>query len=216
MLKFFVIGTALIMVVGGIVYFLQSKARVATPAVESTAQASLQAATSTYATTTFSVVYPANFSVDSNFANNEVSNKKLIGGVKFSIPDTMATGTNLAAETFVSVEQLPRAKICSGDIYLKDNVKSTTVKDGGVNYSFATTSQAAVGATYDEYVYALVGSNPCTAVRYYILTSDMGTYSPGEAKPYDAAALMKIFDDIRHSLVLISQTSAPSTAHSQR
>src|SRR6185503_19360637 len=94
------------------------------------------ASTSTYATSSMgvSVVYPKQNRVDENYAYDAFGPKKLIHGVKFLIPDTMATGTNLSSQdTGVSVEQLPHALRCTGDIYLKQNVHAEPMTVNGVN-----------------------------------------------------------------------------------
>ncbi|HWP61382.1 MAG TPA: hypothetical protein VN495_02165, partial [Candidatus Paceibacterota bacterium] len=55
---------------------------------------------------------------------------------------------------------------------------------------------------YEEDVYAISGSKPCTAVRYYIHSSDINNYPPGSVTPFDESALLSAFDSIRHSLTL--------------
>src|SRR3989338_317855 len=65
----------------------------------------------TYATSTYSVRYPGNFVLNAQYAYDQFGPKKLINGVKFRIPATMArastsspqAGTNLSADTGVSV-----------------------------------------------------------------------------------------------------------------
>lgn len=170
-------------------------------------------ATSTYTGANFSVVYPADYTVDAAYTYDQVNPKKPIAGVKFTIPGTMATGTNLGSDTYISVEQLPRAKSCTGDIYLHDNVKAQTLNDSnGVTYSVATTSGAGAGNLYEEAVFALTGSSPCTAVRYYIHSSNIDNYTPGAVQPFDMQALLAAFDTIRHSLVLGASAPAPTPA----
>ena len=110
---------------------------------------------STYATSTYSVRYPGNFALNAQYAYDQFGPKKLINGVKFTVPATVATGTNLSADTGVSVEQLPRAKNCTGDIYLLDNVTAHDIIENGTEYSFASSTGAAAGNLYDEQVYAL-------------------------------------------------------------
>ncbi len=159
-------------------------------------------ATSTYATSTFSAVYPVDFSVNDAYTYDQFP-KKPIYGVKFTIPATSATGTNLSGyDTGVSVEQLPRAKNCTADIYIPANVTPQLLSDNGVEYSVASTSDAGAGNFYEEQVYALSGSNPCTAVRYFIHSTNIDNYPPGVVHAYDRAALMTAFDTIRRSVVL--------------
>src|SRR3989338_11544582 len=108
---------------------------------------------STYATSTYSVRYPGNFVLNAQYAYDQFGPKKLINGVKFIIPAAMATGTNLSAnDTGVSVEQLPRAKNCTGDIYLMASVTAHDIIENGTEYSFASSTGAAAGNLYDEQV----------------------------------------------------------------
>lgn len=166
--------------------------------------------TNTYATSTFSIVYPKEFTLDTSYKYEGVP-KKPIDGVKFTIPLTMATTTNLSADSYVSVEWLPRAKTCTGDIYIPTNVKASEKTEGGVKYSIATTSGAAAGNLYEEYVYAFPESSPCVAVRYFIHSTNLGNYTPGAVRAFDRALLMRTFDSIRQSLVFKTATTSTST-----
>lgn len=165
----------------------------------------LQSATSTYATSTFSVVYPTNFTVHDDYAYDQFGPNKLIHGVKFTIPAEMATGTNVSSyDTGISIEQLPRARNCTADIYIRDDVKKHSVTENGVLYSIATTSGAGAGNFYEEQVYALSGTHPCTAVRYFIHSTNIGNYPEGTVREFDRTALISAFDEIRHTLIFIT------------
>ena len=156
----------------------------------------------TYATSTYSVRYPGNFALNAQYAYDQFGPKKLINGVKFTVPATVATGTNLSADTGVSVEQLQRAKNCTGDIYLLDNVTAHDIIENGTEYSFASSTGAAAGNLYDEQVYALATSSPCTAVRYYIHSSAIENFPTGTVSEFDRSALLTEFDKIRRSVSL--------------
>jgi len=161
--------------------------------------------TSTFASSTlgFSIQYPSGYAVDDAFAYDQFGPEKLIHGVKFTIPMEMATGTNLSsADTGVSVEWLPRAKKCTGDIYLLANVKAGQMAEASTTYSVASSSGAAAGNVYEETVYALADSSPCKAVRYFIHSTNMGNYAAGTVREFDRAALMNEFEKIRRSLQL--------------
>lgn len=145
-----------------------------------------------------SIKYPKEYIFNSAYAYDAFGQKKLIQGVKFSIPATMATGTNLAADSGVSLEWLPNARNCTGDIYLKANVKPLRITEGTTEYSLATSSTKVGGGTNEEWVYALVGSKPCTAVRYFIHT----TADTSTPQQFDRASLLFQFDKIRKSLVV--------------
>ncbi len=193
----------LLIIIGGF-YFWSVRSGSGAPSATSTSAVTQPAATATttFATSTFSIVYPVDYTVDPNFQNTEVSADKPISGVKFTIPTTSATGTNLASDTYISVEQLPHAKNCTGDIYVANDVTASTVTDNGVTYSVATTTGAAAGNLYEETVYAIASSSPCTAVRYWIHSSNLGNYDPGAVTAYNKDALISSFDTIRRSLQL--------------
>ncbi len=194
---------------GGYYYFFSgTKDAAQTPA--NPAQNGQQAASSTYATSTFSVVYPNDFTLDEMYQYTQVNPKKPISGVRFTIPMSMATGTNLSSDTYISVEQLPRARTCTGDIYVADDIRAESETDGGVTYSLATTSGAGAGNFYEEMVWAITGSSPCTAVRYFIHSTNIGNYEPGAVREYDRTALLNAFDAIRRSVKL--GTSATTTS----
>jgi len=201
MAKYVVGGVAIILAVVGGYYLIKPL-----PNPEQAAPASpVQMATSTYATTTWSATFPQNYTVDESYAYEGVP-KKPIHGVKFTIPGETATGTNLSTDTGISVESLPRAKRCTGDIYLLTDVRAHTISDGGVEYSLATTTGAAAGNMYEEQVWALTDSSPCTAVRYFIHSGNIGNYpaagEPGSVREFDRATLLADFDKIRQSLIL--------------
>ncbi len=162
-------------------------------------------------TTGVSIKYPRTYRLDAGYQYMGVPNKP-IPGVKFLVPLDVATGTNLSSsDTGVSVEQLPRALTCTGDIFVLPNVRATMVSENGVTYSLATTSEAAAGNRYEEIVYAVVGSKPCTAVRYFIHYAAIENFDPGVVREFDRAALLSEFDKIRASLVIVATSTSTQT-----
>lgn len=158
----------------------------------------------TYSTSTYSVKYPSGYLLNPNYAYDQFGQAKLIHGISFSVPEAMATGTNLSADTHVSVEQLPRARVCSGDIYIKADVSATKVTGpNGIEYSVASTTGAGAGNFYEEIVFAVSSSTPCTAVRYLIHSTNIGNYPEGTVREFDRAALLGEFDQIRDSLQVL-------------
>ncbi len=152
----------------------------------------------------YTIKYPTGFTATTSYSYEALGPGKAINGVKFTIPSSAATGTNLSTDSYVSVEQLPtKAANCSAALFLGTQVGSTTqVTDKGVTYSMATGSDAAAGNRYDETVYAIPGSSQCTAVRYFIHYGAIGNYPSGSVREFDEAALTAQFDAIRESLVL--------------
>ncbi|MBC7836435.1 MliC family protein [Acetobacteraceae bacterium] len=150
----------------------------------------------------FTIQYPKGYVVNSSYAYDQFGEDKLINGVKFTIPATMATGTNLSSDTGISVEWLPRAKSCTGDIYLLANVKASKITENGIEYSMASSSDAGAGNRYEETVYAIASSTPCIAIRYFIHYSALENYPTSTVREFDRAALIAAFDKIRQSLTL--------------
>lgn len=162
-----------------------------------------------YASSTMGVAikYAPGYTLKDPYAYTGVSATKPIAGVAFVVPAATATGTNLSADSYISVEQLPRANKCTGDIFVADNVAAHEVLDGGLVYSHATTSGAAAGNRYEEHVYAVKDSKPCTAVRYYIHTTVLENYPEGTVRAYERNALLSEFDAIRRTLQLTGTAS---------
>lgn len=209
MLKYAIAALIIIVLVGGGGYYYWQMQTAAAPEVVVPVDEQLPP-TSTYATSTFSVTYPVAFAIDSNYAYEQFEGKPIFG-VKFTVPESMATSTNLSSDTYVSVETLPRANACSGDIYLPADVRATSETYGGVTYSVASSSDAGAGNLYEEFVYALPDSQPCTAVRYFIHSTQLGNYPDGTVTAYDRAALIAAFDSIRRSVTLSGQATTTQT-----
>jgi hypothetical protein len=207
----YIIGVAVVIIIAaaGFMIWTQATSSKAKPAETPQPEPQLPV-THTYATSTFSAVYPDGYTVDESYAYEGVP-KKPIAGVKFVIPGTMATGTNLSTDSGVSVESLPRAKSCTGDIYFYDNVKAQELTVGTRTWSVASTSGAGAGNFYEEYVYALKGSSPCIAVRYLIHSTNIGNYEPGTVREFDRAAVTADFDKIRDSITLPGEMSTVPT-----
>jgi hypothetical protein len=161
--------------------------------------------TYTSPTAGFSISYPNDFALNTAYAYSGFGEKKLIHGVSLTVPGSMATGTNLGSDTYVSVEQLPNAKKCTADIFIVDDVKASTMQEGSTTYSVATTSGAGAGNRYEESVYAIADSKPCTAVRYFVHYSVFENYPAGTVTEFNRAELLSSFDAIRRSLALKAQ-----------
>lgn len=170
----------------GIVVLLLGYAAVRQPKVEPVIADTL---TYTNAEVGYTVEYPKDFTVSSD-----------IKGVKFTIPESMATGTNLSSDTGVSVEVSMLSSSCSYTDFLDTTVSTSTLVEGNTTYLVAKGGGAAAGNLYDEYVYVLQNHAPCTAVRYFIHSTQLGNYPEGTVTAFDQSALVAKFDAIRRSL----------------
>jgi hypothetical protein len=98
---------------------------------------------------------------------------------------------------------MPQASKCTAGQFLSTKtIKSQIITDGNTSYSVASSSDAAAGNRYEETVYALTGSQPCLAVRYFVHYGAIGNYPDGAVKEFDKKTLINQFDSIRHTLVI--------------
>lgn len=150
-----------------------------------------------------SILYPSKYIADSSSVHTELGSRQGSKGVQFKIPKSYAQGNNLSyTDTGVSVEILPRVAPCTGSSFVEEGLVSKTLKEKGTTYLMTKTAGAGAGNFYEETVYVISGSVPCTAVRYFFHSTNIGNYSPGTVEAFDKQALLKEFDAIRHSLVL--------------
>ncbi len=153
------------------------------------------------ATNGFTMRYPANNTVNATYVNQEFGPGKDIPGVKFLIPETMATGTNLSAsDTGVSIEFVTSTD-CQANLFVDGAPKATTVTEAGTEFSVATATQGAAGNRYEETAYAFPGSTPCVAVHYLVHSTVLENYPPGTITAFDHTALIKQFDAMRKTLI---------------
>lgn len=156
-------------------------------------------------TSGFSISYPPGYTVDPAYNYQDFGGDTDIAGVSFTIPETMTSKTNLASDTHVSVETLPNAASCTADLFLPDDPSGEgqvqRVKEGDTEYSVMEANEGAAGNVYEQHAYALIGSSPCLAVRYFIHSGEIGAYDP-PVHAFDRPALISQFDTIRKSLVV--------------
>jgi hypothetical protein len=147
----------------------------------------------------YSVEYPKDFTLDANYSYQAMGPGKEVRGVKFTIPASMATGTNLSSDTGVSVETTT-SSTCTAADFLDTTVSTSTLAEGNTTYVVAKGGGAAAGNLYDEYVYILQNLAPCTAIRYFIHSTQLANYPEGTVVAFDQSALVAKFDAIRRSL----------------
>lgn len=150
----------------------------------------------------FSIRYPTDFRLDENHHYLALSPDENIHGVRFLIPENLATKTNLADDTYLSVEELPGKATCTADEFLSRPVNPGPEIDGNIQYSMATSEESGAGNRYEETVYAIPGTNPCRAIRYFLHFNIIENYPKGVVQEFDREKLMETFDDIRRTLVL--------------
>lgn len=144
------------------------------------------------------------YSVEPRYAYNGFGAAKTIYGDKFTIPSAYATGTNLADDSYISVEEIPATEECSALLFLPagNKVAETVINENDTDYSVASSTDAALGNRYEETVYALPGTNPCVAIRYFLHYGVYENYPEGAIKRFDKAKIISEFDAIRKTLVI--------------
>lgn len=149
----------------------------------------------------FSLRLPAGYATDDSYKYQAFGLGKDIDGVKFTIPGSLAKGTNLSRDSYISVEEIPNLQNCPADRFLSDAVNIKTLNKNGTAYSVASSTGVVAGNRYEETIYAIAG-NPCIAVRYFIHYGVMENYSAGVVREFNKPALLKQFDAIRHTLLI--------------
>ncbi len=150
----------------------------------------------------FSIRYPADYTVDTAYRYQALGPGEQIPGVAFSVPASLARGTNLSADSHLSVETMPSAGDCTAARFLGGGVHDSTVSDAGTTYSFARRTDAGAGNRYQEMVYAVPGTSPCLAVRYLIHWTVLENYPSGTVTAFDRPALLNRLDAMRRTLVI--------------
>ena len=146
--------------------------------------------------------YPTGFTLDETYTYQGFGPGKSISGIKLTIPSQMATGTNLSTDSYLSVEQVSGSQPCTPRLFLDQGRGgiTQTITTGGITYLSASSTDAAAGNRYEEIVYTLPKSIPCTSVRYFIHYGAIENYPKDMVKQFDKVSLLKQFDTIRQTL----------------
>ena len=151
----------------------------------------------------FSLRLPEEYTADESYTYTALGPGEEIRGVKFTIPPSVATGTNLSSDSYISVEQIPDLPSCiAGPFLWKGQKIALSPADDTTPFLVASSTGAAAGNQYEEAVYVLKDTDPCTAVRYTIRFNSIANYPAGTVREYDRQGLLDTFDAIRRSLRL--------------
>lgn len=194
---YLIIGICIVFTIG----FLYSGQRAAKSPVHTKKAEQIKTNTGTVYTSKaygFSIDVPEGFSIDDAYTH-VISPEMTTHGVKFTIPESLTTGTNLGSDSYVSVESIPGVPICAAPLFLDGDHPATQETIDGKTYSVADAMNAGAGNRYEETVYAIPGTNLCMAVRYAIHYNVLQNY-PAGTKEFDRQALLNQFNSMRNSL----------------
>ena len=157
----------------------------------------------------FTARYQTDFGVTATYTYDGLGPKQEIAGVKFTIPASMASGTNLSHDSYISIEHMgTTTERCEAQAFLPADARatSTMVTENEVTYSFASSTGAAAGNRYEESVYALPGSQPCLAIRSLVHYGVFENYASGTVRAFDRSSLETTFASIRNSVTIVPQS----------
>lgn len=157
----------------------------------------------------FSIAYPSDWQADPRYVYPMRIDGRELHGVSFTVPESFRARTNLASDSRLSVESAAGAQSCDARLFIDSPQNEHTENDGGHSWSVADGGDAGAGNFYDETVYALEGSSPCLAIRYFIHSTNIANYDPGAVRQFDRTALVTTFHRIRNTLAIESGTSDP-------
>ncbi len=153
----------------------------------------------TYSSATygFSAAYPEGFVVNENYSYTGFGDEgTAIPGVSFTVPPQYAQGTNLSSDSHVSVEVYRgTGTTCRAKVFLAGEQIDPNALNAQVN-------GAGAGNFYEESVYAIEGSSPCTAVRFLIHSTNINNYPEGAVREFNKAEVLQLFETIRRSVKL--------------
>lgn len=157
----------------------------------------------------YSIRYPPAWEIEPDYTY-ELRPGASIHGVKFHVPDSLTAGTNLSPDSGISIEAIYEVDLrksgggseCSAEVFLlaPQMVRNETID--GVDYSVASSTEAAAGNRYEEIVYVVKGTEPCLAVRYFLHYGAIENYEPGAVEEFDRESLLERLDAMRRTLIL--------------
>jgi hypothetical protein len=150
----------------------------------------------------FSIAYPEGWSVDTGHVYPTPVHDNRLAGVAFIVPQSLSAHTNLSSDSYVAVESADGVSSCEASDFLDQPMTQRNEMKGATRWSIATLGDAGAGNFYDETVYALEGSRPCLAIRYFIHSTNVANYPEGTVKQFDHALLVDMFDRIRSTFAL--------------
>jgi membrane-bound inhibitor of C-type lysozyme len=140
------------------------------------------------------------YTINESFQNT-LNPSTTISGVQFTIPVSVATGTNLSSDSYLSIEHIPNSETCDAEMFLDGAHATSTLVENGITYSVASSTNAGAGNRYEETIYVVKESNPCVAVRNLIHYTVLDNHASGTVTEFDELSLKAVFDQIRQTII---------------
>jgi len=147
----------------------------------------------------FSVRYRDGYVPDESYAYATLGPDRQIPGVAFRVPEALSTGTNLSADSTLSVEVVEDRATCDASAFLDPSAPPTTVQEGGRSWSVGRFAGAGAGNRYEETVYATAVGGDCFGLRLLVHSTVLENYEPGTVQAFDAARLEADYAAFRSS-----------------
>ncbi|HZP18978.1 MAG TPA: hypothetical protein VFB16_02110 [Bauldia sp.] len=148
----------------------------------------------------WTIVVPEGYAVNPSYRYDQLGAGRTIAGTAFTVPERIWKGSNLSADSYLSVEEIRGAAKCTAALFLPAGAEVKSVTDKGQRYTLGTFGDAGAGNFYDQTVYARATGARCIGVRYFIHATNIGNYDPGTVEEFNRAGLIAQWDKIRRSI----------------
>ncbi len=143
----------------------------------------------------FSVRYPNGFLVQNDYRYAALGPGREIPGVAFLVHAVLIAGTNLSADSALTVEVLENVESCTADLFVGEGAEVSSRTDvQGRTWSVAEVSDAGAGNLYYSRVNAIAWGPRCYGLRLFAHTTRIENYDPGTVTEYDRAALDRAYE----------------------
>src|SRR6185436_14483933 len=141
----------------------------------------------------FSIKYPKEYTVNSDYIYEENVPGMSIPGVSFAIPTEKYAGTNFV-DGYISTEIIRNPSSCKAEGFLDAENKIVGTKTIN-NMEFSTAEGTGVGAGqyYNETIYATLHGTACFGFRLFLHTGNITMYDPGTVIQFDPKEANTIF-----------------------
>lgn len=144
--------------------------------------------------------FSVSYSDDLTPATSSPRNDQFGDGIAFIFPESLTQGTNLSADSRISIEEktaaecLPTSFVAQPMIGDDDAIKTETI--GSNTYSTFGFSDAGAGNRYDTSIYSVAKGGQCYGIQLFLHSTNIGNYDPGTVTEFDSAKAQSYFREI--------------------